>query len=54
MKTEISSVRKVRSMKVYCHPESGEIIQTQGGNYIQLKAWKQKYGADTLEDWLAQ
>lgn len=46
------STRKPRAIKVYRNPNSGEIIETKGGNHKQLKAWKQKFGADTVESWL--
>lgn len=51
--TNISTVRKARLLKIYRHPESGEVVQTKGGNHRVLKAWKQQYGADTVESWLA-
>ncbi|MHC8346694.1 histone-like nucleoid-structuring protein, MvaT/MvaU family [Pseudomonas sp. RT6P73] len=51
--TEVTSVRRVRTVKTYRHPESGEVIQTKGGNHRLLKAWKQQYGADTVASWLA-
>lgn len=50
--TAVVSTRKPRSIKVYRNPESGEVIETKGGNHTQLKAWKQQYGADTVESWL--
>ncbi|MFJ2714381.1 histone-like nucleoid-structuring protein, MvaT/MvaU family [Pseudomonas sp. NPDC087346] len=48
------STRKHRIVKVYRHPESGEVIETKGGNHKLLKAWKQQYGAQTVEGWLDQ
>jgi hypothetical protein len=50
--TGVTSIRKPRAMKVYRHPESGEVIETKGANHIQLKAWKQQYGAIMVESWL--
>ncbi|MFW0757739.1 histone-like nucleoid-structuring protein, MvaT/MvaU family [Pseudomonas sp. H11T01] len=44
--------RKARIVKVYRNPESGEVVQTKGGNHRQLKAWKQEYGDETVEGWL--
>lgn len=46
------STRKPRTVKTYRNPESGEIIETKGGNHSQLKAWKQQYGAGMVESWL--
>jgi len=50
--TDVVSTRKPRVIKVYRNPESGEIVETKGGNHSQLKAWKQQYGSDTVESWL--
>ncbi|KLJ14716.1 transcriptional regulator, partial [Pseudomonas sp. TJI-51] len=29
-------------------------IETKGGNHRQLKEWKQQYGADEVESWVAR
>jgi hypothetical protein len=50
-KTEVST-RKPRVVKVYRNPETGEVIETKGGNHTQLKAWKQQYGGDVVESWV--
>lgn len=44
--------RRARTLKRYRHPETGEIIETKGGNHKVLKAWKSEHGADTVEGWL--
>jgi len=44
--------RKARDMKIYVHPESGERVETKGGNQKTLKAWKAEYGSDVVEGWL--
>jgi DNA-binding protein H-NS len=49
-----SSTRKPRQVKVYKNPESGEVVETKGGNHRTLKEWKAKYGSDTVESWLAK
>lgn len=46
------STRKARQVKRYKHPDSGEIVETKGGNHKTLKAWKQEYGAEMVESWL--
>ena len=46
--------RKPRQVQVYKNPKSGEVIETKGGNHKTLKEWKAKYGADTVESWLAK
>lgn len=44
--------RKARAVKVYKNPTTGEVIETKGGNHKGLKAWKEQYGAETVESWL--
>lgn len=44
--------RRPRVVKVYRNPHNGEQIETKGGNHRGLKAWKEQYGADTVEGWL--
>lgn len=44
--------RSPRKTKVYKNPNNGELIETKGGNHKGLKAWKQQYGAATVEGWL--
>ena len=44
--------RRARSVKRYKHPETGEVIETKGGNHKTLKAWKAEHGADVVEGWL--
>lgn len=44
--------RKARVLKVYKNPHTGELIETKGGNHRGLKAWKEQYGAATVDTWL--
>ena len=44
--------RRQRAVKVYKNPETGEVVETKGGNHKVLKAWKEKYGAEKVEGWL--
>lgn len=44
--------RRPRVVKVYENPHTGELIETKGGNHRGLKAWKQQYGAQTVERWV--
>ncbi|AMB81790.1 MULTISPECIES: histone-like nucleoid-structuring protein, MvaT/MvaU family [Pseudomonas] len=44
--------RKARVLKVYQNPHTGELIETKGGNHHGLKAWKEQYGASTVDSWL--
>ncbi len=47
-----SGGRRARAVKVYKHPETGDVIETKGGNHKGLKAWKTEHGADVVETWL--
>lgn len=44
--------RRARVVKVYENPHTGELIETKGGNHRGLKAWKEQYGAATVDSWL--
>lgn len=44
--------RRERALKRYKNPSNGEIVETKGGNHKVLKAWKEQYGAETVETWL--
>ena len=44
--------RRARVVKVYENPHNGEVIETKGGNHRGLKAWKEQYGAPTVDSWL--
>lgn len=46
-----SPARKPREVKTYKNPHNGEVVQTKGGNHSVLKAWKNQYGAETVESW---
>ena len=45
--------RRPRVVKVYKNPHSGEVIETKGGNHKRLKEWKQEFGAEVVESWVA-
>jgi len=44
--------RRARVVKVYQNPHTGELIETKGGNHRGLKAWKEQYGAATVDSWV--
>lgn len=48
----VKATRKARSVKVYKNPDSGETVETKGGNHKTLKQWKTQYGAETVESWV--
>jgi len=39
-------------IKRYKNPNTGEVIETKGGNHKVLKAWKAEHGNTTVESWL--
>jgi len=46
--------RKPRKLKVFKNPETGEIVETRGGNHKVLKAWKAQYSLNNIDDWLVE
>lgn len=48
----VASTRKPRTLKEYKNPNTGEVIETKGGNHKALKEWKAKHGAAVVEGWL--
>lgn len=44
-------VKRARKVKQYKNPNTGDIIETKGGNHKTLKAWKEQYGAEKVESW---
>ncbi|AZC38280.1 histone-like nucleoid-structuring protein, MvaT/MvaU family [Pseudomonas chlororaphis] len=53
-KASVKAVRKAREVKIYKNPNSGELIETKGGNHRQLKEWKAEFGVETVESWRIQ
>jgi hypothetical protein len=53
-KASVKTVRKAREVKIYKNPNSGELIETKGGNHRQLKEWKTEFGIETVESWRIQ
>lgn len=51
---QASSGRRKRKLKIYKNPETGEVIETRGGNQKTLKAWKDEHGSETVETWLVR
>ncbi|TWC17607.1 MULTISPECIES: histone-like nucleoid-structuring protein, MvaT/MvaU family [unclassified Pseudomonas] len=50
--TKAPKTRRARVVKVYQNPHTGELIETKGGNHRGLKAWKEQYGASTVDSWV--
>lgn len=49
-----SGTRKPRQVKVYKNPNTGEVVETKGGNHKTLKEWKAEHGSATVESWLSK
>lgn len=47
-----SKTRKPRKLKVFKNPNTGEIVETRGGNHKTLKAWKTEYKLANIDEWL--
>ena len=48
------TTRKPRKLKVFKNPETGEMVETRGGNHKVLKAWKAQYNLESIDDWLIE
>jgi len=46
------TVRRERALKRYKNPQTGEVVETKGGNHKVLKSWKEEHGAAAVESWL--
>ncbi|WP_462379165.1 histone-like nucleoid-structuring protein, MvaT/MvaU family [Pseudomonas sp. Marseille-QA0892] len=47
----VRKTRAPRAVKRYVHPDSGEVIETKGGNHKLLKQWKAEHGSEAVEGW---
>ncbi|OLU27089.1 H-NS histone [Pseudomonas sp. PA15(2017)] len=50
-KAAATGSKRARKVKQYKNPNTGEVIETKGGNHKTLKEWKAKWGADVVEGW---
>ena len=50
-KAATTGSKRARKVKQYKNPNTGEVIETKGGNHKTLKEWKAKWGADVVESW---
>ena len=53
-KKPASTTRKPRKLKVFKNPETGETVETRGGNHRVLKAWKTQYNLESIDKWLVE
>ena len=49
--SKTTGTKRARKIKQYKNPNSGEVIETKGGNHKTLKEWKAKWGGDVVEGW---
>ena len=47
-----SRTRKPRKLKIFKNPNTGETVETRGGNHKVLKAWKSEYSLANIDEWL--
>ena len=50
--TSSSKTRQPRKLKVFKNPNTGETVETRGGNHKILKAWKSEYDLANIDEWL--
>lgn len=53
-KAESTNTRKRRKLKIYQNPLTNETIETRGGNHRILKAWKNQYPTQNIEEWIIE
>ena len=53
-KAESTNTRKRRKLKIYQNPLTNETIETRGGNHKILKAWKDQYPTQNIEEWIIE
>ena len=53
-KKPAATARRPRKLKVFKNPETGETVETRGGNHKVLKAWKAKYKLENIDAWLIE
>ena len=47
-----SGMRKPRKLKIFRNPNTGETVETRGGNHKVLKAWKAEHNLANIDEWL--
>ena len=46
-----TGTKRARKVKQYKNPNTGEVIETKGGNHKTLKEWKAQWGSEEVEGW---
>ncbi len=47
-----SKTKKPRKLQVFKNPNTGETVETRGGNHKVLKAWKSEHKLANIDEWL--
>jgi hypothetical protein len=47
-----AKTRKTRKLKIYKNPNTGETVETRGGNHKILKSWKIQHKLANIDEWL--
>lgn len=47
----VKNVRAPRPLVTYNNPHTGEVVKTRGGNHKTLKAWREKWGKEEVQNW---
>ena len=53
-KAKSTNTRRRRKLKIYQNPLTKETIETRGGNHKILKAWKNQYPTQNIEEWIIE
>lgn len=49
--TTAGGTRAKRPMKTYKNPQTGEVVQTRGGNHKTLNEWRKEHGKEAVQSW---
>lgn len=49
-----TKAKVTREVKVYINPNSGERVETKGGNHKILNEWKRQFGKECVESWVQE
>ncbi|OJA05890.1 histone-like nucleoid-structuring protein, MvaT/MvaU family [Halomonas sp. QHL1] len=53
-KASIADGRKKRPLKVYKNPNTGQVVETRGGNHKVIQEWKAKFGNEEVVGWVVE
>jgi hypothetical protein len=47
-----ATTKRKRALRIYTNPNTGEKVETYGGNNKTIRAWKEQYGEDKVKGWV--